>query len=269
MSKQRTSSRDVGIRYPLSAPVNWPEDVSYLAEACSPSPNLSPEHKRIFCSPLPADSPFHPALLRSQDWTVIKPITSPAHPAYGQSGLFAKKAIPPRTILLLYFGQVHTEEESDESSDYDLGVWAPSTGPSGGDGMRLGIDATKMGNEARFVNDYRGVAQRANVEFQEYEIPAAAVDSLSDRDDVPALPLRGLYFQSGSREIKPGEELLTSYGKGFWAARKPAEVEEDEKALTEGQAGTISRQSQAAPVSHVEAMLARQRARLQGMKSAR
>lgn len=113
------------------------------------------------------------------------------------------------------------------------------------------------------------MAQRANVEFQEYEIPAVGSSSDQECDPSPAPPLRGLYFRSGSREIKSGEELLTSYGKGFWAARRPQVVEDDKEAVSEGQGTTTGAQSQAAPVSHVQAMLERQKARLQGMKSAR
>lgn len=97
------------------------------------------------------------------------------------------------------------------------------------------------------VNDYRGIAQRQNVFFDDFE----------EGDQ------RGLIFRSGSKPIKAGEELLTSYGKGFWAARRTAEREE----VDQGEGATPHpAPPQPQPVSAtnpVHAMLERQRQRLQ------
>jgi hypothetical protein len=99
------------------------------------------------------------------DDVAIKKITCDTHPAYGQYGLFASRKIPARTFVLVYAGVVHFsssssstnangEDESDPDSEYDLNL-----------GNGLAIDATHAGNEARFINDYRGTpnAQRPNV----------------------------------------------------------------------------------------------------------
>lgn len=79
----------------------------------------------------------------------VQQITNSSHPALNQFGLFAKRGIPPRTHILNYIGHVHTEEESQPDSNYDIRFIFTPQGS-------LHIDASKMGNEARFINDYRG-----------------------------------------------------------------------------------------------------------------
>lgn len=129
-------------------PADWPTEVDYLTSASVPSAQLSPFHQAIFCRELPKDSPLHPRRLRESAWGRIRPIKDAAHPAYGQAGLFAIKDIPPRTVVVPYLGVVHTNEESDPESDYDLGVWAPMS-ESSTVKVSLGIDATTQGCEAR------------------------------------------------------------------------------------------------------------------------
>jgi len=134
---------------------------------------------------------------------VIRNITSPDHPAYNQRGLFASKKIPPRTFILPYYGEIHSDVRPH--SDYDLSLFRSSIG------LGVGVDAAKMGNEARFVNDYRGTsAKRANAEFREGW----------DGD-------KRMEVWSGSEGIKKGEEILVSYGKGWWQARMGDGEEED------------------------------------------
>ncbi|KAI8852974.1 hypothetical protein BC829DRAFT_355193, partial [Chytridium lagenaria] len=125
-------------------------------------------------------------------------ITDPSHPAFGQRGLVSTIKIPPRSHILDYMGIVHSESTASPSSDYSLSFDRR---------FGLSIDAEKSGNEARMINDYRGVpkAQRATVEFQVY------------RDFRTGVVRMGIF--SLSKPIAAGEELLLSYGKGFWQAR--------------------------------------------------
>jgi len=67
-----------------------------------------------------------------------------------------------------------------------------------------------MGNEARFVNDYRGVSSKPNAVF---------LDQRSPNGDLK------ICIWSSNREIRKGEEILVSYGKSWWQARS----EETEK----------------------------------------
>ncbi|CAO1628422.1 unnamed protein product [Parajaminaea phylloscopi] len=242
-------------------PEHWPGDVQYLRSTCVPSPRLPSSLAAVFCRELPRDSVYHADRLRALDWVVIKPIRDPRHPAAGQNGLFAKRDIPARTVVVPYLGEVHTEEESDERSDYDLGVFGPAEAGGGeangsSSGVPLGIDATRAGCEARFVNDYRGVADRANVFFVEFEVPDGAGQAH-----------RGLAFQTGAKVVKAGQELLTSYGKGFWAARTPQEPALEPS--LKGAAAALDATSQtSAPAGQtlVQSMLDRQRARLGRLK---
>lgn len=118
------------------------------------------------------------------------------HPARGQRGLFASRKIPPRTHIIDYVGEVHCDDRPH--SDYDLSLYRTS------EGISVGVDASRMGNEARFINDYRGVAAKPNAIFEEHRNSAGELC---------------MAVWSGKDEIKKGQEILVSYGKGFWQAR--------------------------------------------------
>lgn len=127
---------------------------------------------------------------------IIMRIKDENHPAKGQYGLFASKKISPRSLIINYIGEVHCDDRP--GSDYDLSLLRLQ------DGLSVGIDASKYGNESRFVNDFRGVAERPNVYFHE---------SVNEAGEI------SISIWSGSNAIKKGDELLVSYGKGFWKAR--------------------------------------------------
>lgn len=109
----------------------------------------------------------------------------------GQFGLFAAKKIPPRTYLLDYLGEVHCDDRP--SSDYDLALYRTPDGTAS-----VGIDAYTMGNEGRFVNDYRGIHAKPNAHFEER------------RGDNCELRMS---IWTGSEAIKKGEEIIVSAGR--------------------------------------------------------
>ncbi|UZJ57108.1 hypothetical protein CBS101457_006428 [Exobasidium rhododendri] len=135
-----------------------------------------------------------------------------AHPALSQFGLFAAKDIPPHTLVVPYFGHVHLISEEDPDSRYDAAIESD-------DGTRLGIDATRAGSEARFVNDFRGILIRPNVFLQDW---SARSPHEKDNQDGIMYPKRvkGIAFFSGAHSIKAGTELCTTYGKGWWNSRR-------------------------------------------------
>lgn len=136
----------------------------------------------------------------------ITPITTPTHPANGQSGLFATRPLKPGAFVLLYLGNLHPEgDPSAASSDYDL--WLDRE-------AGVAVDAQRCGNEARFVNDYRGVGARPNAEFREVWSARHGLRCMA----VFALP-EGKREKKGSGGVRKGEEILVSYGKGFWGHR--------------------------------------------------
>ncbi|RPB05427.1 hypothetical protein L873DRAFT_1614944, partial [Choiromyces venosus 120613-1] len=176
-------------------PSNWPPEITYLTR-----PHLSKS--------LPAETLTHLSLSSTSSSTTstpsplvkIRKITDPAHPAFGQLGLFAAKTLSARSFILDYLGYVHDDNDLDESSDYDLCLDRE---------LRVGVDARRMGNEGRMVNDYRGVPGfvRANVVFETRRVGGG------DRGEVRM----GLWV--GSKDVKKGAELCVSYGKGFWKER--------------------------------------------------
>jgi len=95
----------------------------------------------------------------------------------------------------------------DETSDYDLSLDRE---------VGISVDASHMGNEARFINDYRGIAQAPNAEFRDIFV-AVANNKVEKRVGVFVLSAG----KSGKRSkgIARGQEILVSYGKGFWAER--------------------------------------------------
>lgn len=141
----------------------------------------------------------------------IVPIHDPSHPANGQAGLFAARQLAPGSLILPYYGIVHSSalphSAAHEKSDYDL--WLDHEGA-------LAVDADRAGNEARFVNDYRGVKERANSEFKECWDPRRGERCMA----VFVLPAGKNAGKKTGVGIARGEEILVSYGKGFWSKRR-------------------------------------------------
>ncbi|KAH6583448.1 hypothetical protein BASA60_001474 [Batrachochytrium salamandrivorans] len=126
--------------------------------------------------------------------TQIRLVSDPKHPAFGQRSLHASINIPPHTHIIDYIGIVTPSSISSTTSDLFISFYDD-----------LAIDAELTGNEARFVNDYRGVADRPTVQFDLYQDPVTGRIAM------------GLW--SLGMRIMKGDELLVSYGKGFWKAR--------------------------------------------------
>ena len=123
----------------------------------------------------------------------IKKITDKSHPAFGQHGLFANKKIAPNTHIIDYIGYVEIDKFESKTSDYIIHFFD-----------NLSCDAENIGNEARFINDYRNINDGPNVKFLNYQ----------NKQNCLRL---GVF--SANKSIKKGQELLVSYGKGFWKAR--------------------------------------------------
>lgn len=185
-------------------PKNWPVNIKYIEEPVYHK-SISSDGMSLLKSTQPNERV--PVIAAPSDkWTHIEKITSPVHPACGQLGLFASKKIPPNTMLLWYIGQVHAEPR--DSSDYDLSLIKTS------DGINIGVDAQVMGNEARCINDYRGVAERPNTLFKEGRTTNGELR---------------MSVWTGSRGVMKGEELLVSYGKGWWLARRTGTQQTEEE----------------------------------------
>ncbi|KAI1816521.1 hypothetical protein GGS20DRAFT_537247 [Poronia punctata] len=197
-----------------STPKNWPVAVPYLSQP-SYSPHLSRAQREALrvripdvTTTIPSNYPWGPCPL-----VRITPIANPTHPANGQAGLFATRHLEPGTLILPYYGIVHSSLpphcSAHERSDYDL--WLNKE-------AGVAVDAEKAGNEARFVNDYRGVGERPNAEFRECWDMRSGQQCMA----VFVLPMgkNALGKKNQNNGIPKGAEILVSYGKGFWAGRK-------------------------------------------------
>lgn len=249
-------------------PKNWPAQMPYLTGPLY-SPRLTAAHlAAIRTRPLPlaaaetktktetetdaaAETFEIPRGLKPGPSAAVRitPITDLSHPAHGQCGLFAARDLRPGELVVPYFGEVHvgsgpaavSEDEHEHehehaASDYDL--WLDRDGD-------VAVDAARAGNEARFVNDYRGVPvvlslsgassfsssrpaggltrARPNAEFRAVWDPRLCQGRGEMTMAVFVLPAgkkkrpRKDGAQGG---IAKGEEVLVSYGKGFWGGRQ-------------------------------------------------
>lgn len=188
-------------------PKGWPQNIRYLS-----SPSYSKDLSKETVATLKAKPVNETSVAASNGPSSnvsIRAINNSSHPAHGQFGLYASRHLPPDTMILFYIGIVHGRDGTDQSSDYDLSLDRE---------LCVGVDAAKAGNEARFMNDYRGITDKGpNAEFREVwaEIGKGTYER---RMGVFVLPAG----KSGKRAagIKKGEEILVSYGKGFWSERK-------------------------------------------------
>lgn len=190
-------------------PKNWPPHLPYHPFPVR-SRDLTPRQLEALTQKRP-DDPFLAADQTPAPSLLVKitPIEDPNHPAHGQHGLFATRHLKPGSCILLYAGTVHASAGTDlGDSDYDL--WLDRD-------AGLAVDAAKGGNEARFINDYRGVAERPNAEFREVWSQRAGQRCMA----VFVLPAGSGNAKSAAtrRGIAKGQEILVSYGKGFWGHR--------------------------------------------------
>jgi hypothetical protein len=193
-------------------PKNWPKEIKFIKE-CKFHPSLDKSQLPSLSSlPLPLlqktyvnQSPHNPPC--PSPLVSIRPITDPSHPAYPQFGLFALKKIKPNTLIMQYTGLVSPSSLASDSSNYTLSFLKSYT-----------IDAETMGNQSRFMNDYRGVPDpTANAtSTATYNGPCVAFDEYWDADPNSAGFKMGIFT---IKEIRKGQEILINYGKGFWKSR--------------------------------------------------
>ena len=196
----------------MGTPKNWPASFPYIKSPLH-SKELTKQQIEALRTRQTGASSVAPNFTTTPSNNVkIQAITDASHPANGQFGLFAAQNIKPGSFILAYLGRVHSGEAASAESDYDL--WLDRDAD-------VAVDAAKEGNEGRFVNDYRGIGKRANAEFSPV---------WCERWGEMCVGIWAI--GSGKKEvggIKKGEEILVSYGKGFWDERRK-EMEEEKGA---------------------------------------
>lgn len=109
-------------------------------------------------------------------------------------------------------GPYGTDSLADASSDYDLTLGPRELG--------IGIDASRQGNEGRFVNDFRGVRDTGpNAEFREVWVTIGVGKSKRIERWMGVFVLPAGKSGKNVKGIRKGEEIVVSYGKGFWQER--------------------------------------------------
>lgn len=126
----------------------------------------------------------------------------------------------------------NTTKDPHANSNYDLSLDRD---------QGIGIDADKSGTEARFINDYRGVAGAPSAEFREIwdgNRGERGMGVFVLREGKSSGKSKGKGKGDGKgkgkvdggkngKGIKKGEEILVSYGRGFWGARREGGDEVD------------------------------------------
>ena len=196
----------------IKQPKNWPKEIEFLTTnklhpslQGQPLPNLSSLPPPILLSIHKQQSPLPPI----SPHVSIRKITDESHPAYGESGLFASKSLPPKSLLLTYTGLLSPSKLASTTSNYTLSFLSRSHNNTNSHNFSLTIDAEYMGNESRFLNDYRGIGESKgggpNVGFEEYWCSTSCSLQM------------GIFVLS--RKIEKNQEILINYGKGFWKSR--------------------------------------------------
>lgn len=204
-----------------SVPKNWPSDIPYLRQPTH-SPAIAPELLSRLNTPTRATAALpkhaHASLPQPNPSVAIARIDDLRHPANRECGLFATTNLLPGSLIVPYVGHLHTDSpaDSDPDSRYDISLDRE---------LGLSVDAAAAGNEARFVNDFRHIADGPNAEFRDFWV---RFDDKGGGDAGPARWERwvGVFVlptgKSGLRRlgIRRGDEILVSYGKGFWSQGK-------------------------------------------------
>uniref|UniRef100_A0A7S1C1U7 SET domain-containing protein n=1 Tax=Corethron hystrix TaxID=216773 RepID=A0A7S1C1U7_9STRA len=111
------------------------------------------------------------------------------HPLAGQLGLFAARRFERFDILGEYCGEVYEGEGGSEYATYLEDRRKK---------YALGVDATREGNESRFINHFAGIAEAPNVIMQ-----------IAYVEEIPRVMI------VCRKDIESGEEFLFKYSDEF------------------------------------------------------
>ncbi|KAI9004771.1 hypothetical protein BC832DRAFT_520054, partial [Gaertneriomyces semiglobifer] len=187
-------------------PEGWPASVAYITELRwaddIPDNDRRPfQQGSLSATQRLADVPIRQVPLwdRPSPNVRIMRIQDSRHPACGEDGVFAVQNLEPFTYLMDYLGTVHYAARSEDGTDYleDDGYTVSFHYP-------LLISGLTHGNEARFINDYRGISSRPNAFFETYRRPDGGVR-------VGCWTL--------NRAVQSGEEIVVTYGTDYWKLR--------------------------------------------------
>lgn len=119
----------------------------------------------------------------------IREVKETNHPAYGQMGLYATTQWQQFQVIGQYTGKIVSQ---DIGGKYCAAITPYSK-------ISHNIDAEYVGNELRFINDFRNVSLEPNVQLTTTFI-----------DKMPRVLIVVI------KDINEGEEILLDYGEYYW-----------------------------------------------------
>lgn len=239
---------------------SWPSNVIHLSQPLLSPYLTQEQREWLLKKPQPCDIPVlklsSDTTEINANITVVT-IEDIKHPANGQFGLFAARNLDPEELVIPYLGYVHSSTESEQSThdeatkgqslqplahtactsqaqtsvavprqdlqDFEIGFWDNSDYDLNlhrDEDIELAVDASRVGNEARFCNDYRGVPTQQVIPDHEKQWSrkskrsakswAAPQASLSDCDAIkagitmPNAEFRDVWFELGSDSVEDG-----------------------------------------------------------------
>ncbi|KAL6058896.1 hypothetical protein QOT17_014565 [Balamuthia mandrillaris] len=154
---------------------------------------------------------------RQSDYLQIRKIADKQHPCNGQHGCFALLPYREGEVVCIYAGAVVNMDVDEYESYYNVD-YSTQSAPELTSRMRM--DASWIGNEARYINDYRGVpssssASSPNVKLEKVWLGVAQPlhyrRLLEEEEEEDHL----VVVVQCIRDIAVGEELLLDYGTRF------------------------------------------------------
>lgn len=119
----------------------------------------------------------------------IRVITDPNHVVTGERGVFAEKDFKIGDIIGQYTGKIVSS-----------GAFGKYVALLQTDDDLLGVDAGDMGNETRYINDYRNITDKPNCQLSHTSV-----------DGKPVILVTVI------NNINTNDELLLNYGEGYWS----------------------------------------------------
>eukprot|EP00730_Choanoeca_flexa_P003908 TRINITY_DN11537_c1_g2_i3.p1 TRINITY_DN11537_c1_g2~~TRINITY_DN11537_c1_g2_i3.p1 ORF type:complete len:698 (+),score=154.98 TRINITY_DN11537_c1_g2_i3:2-2095(+) len=123
------------------------------------------------------------------------------HPCLGELGVFAKANIKKGDIIGWYTGVVREAHRTTPGSRYIVPFYDDEDDDGADPEYKLDVDAAELGNEMRFCNDYRNIAEANNARLK-----AQSCDYCQHREMAVV----------AVSDIRQGEEILLDYGDEYW-----------------------------------------------------
>ncbi|KAL6079973.1 Glucose transport transcription regulator RGT1 [Balamuthia mandrillaris] len=157
---------------------------------------------------------------RLSDYLEIRKLADKQHPCNGQHGCFALLPYREGEVVCIYAGAVVNMDVGEYESYYNVD-YSTQSAPERTSRMR--VDASWIGNEARFINDYRGVPTSSssvsspNVKLEKVWLGIAQPQHYRKHLEEEEKDHLVVVVQC-IRDIAVGEELLLDYGMRYWAS---------------------------------------------------